>query len=620
MLTLFVVMQPPLSTLPPSPLRGQSASNESLSGQSANAGEYDEDTITITLKHSQTRRISKSSQVDVSRTWPDGSSIRDKPFTGYNSRASSSKRSSRPARESQAATAFSPPKLRPRPGFSQDSLTSRLSKALRLPVQQNSTPDRTLSPHVRVVIERKASQPSRRLAGKFYGRPPSEPAVKSEKEALLKKIQDNTNPYICPVSVTESLFGLTGFSEPYLTNVDEADEKSLLPNHSKKVVRNNIELSRGPLRPQKSGLSSKRPDLVRPRERIADIRAAKFSEPFDPPLTFSNTTDEKQLSGKFQFCSGYVFRDNVFTADPKNNTGCRCDGICDPTTCSCIEKTVHDTDEAFQRIRRVEQIPVYTQHPSIPGLKILSNQFIDHDSKVAEITECNELCSCGSSCVNRVVQNGRTVALEIFKTAHCGFGVRSPQPIVRGQFIDVYLGEVITEEALTLREEASEETASSYLYSLDWYEGLQHCYHVDGENFGSSLRFVNHSCKPNARVFPVQLHHRDRRVYLLAFFAIANISAMTEITVDYAPQEAGKVYDEPPGRSRPGSFSVVVAGARPGSGSGLGSLSVTRAGAEAASRDDADADTVLCRCGQDNCRRRLWRPGTRRRRKKTVKT
>lgn len=38
------------------------------------------------------------------------------------------------------------------------------------------------------------------------------------------------------------------------------------------------------------------------------------------------------------------------------------------------------------------------------------------------IYECNELCKCGSNCKNRLVQKGRTVPLEIFKTSKRGFG------------------------------------------------------------------------------------------------------------------------------------------------------------------------------------------------------
>ena len=38
------------------------------------------------------------------------------------------------------------------------------------------------------------------------------------------------------------------------------------------------------------------------------------------------------------------------------------------------------------------------------------------------IYECNELCNCDESCKTRVVQKGRQVSLEIFKTKNRGWG------------------------------------------------------------------------------------------------------------------------------------------------------------------------------------------------------
>ena len=38
------------------------------------------------------------------------------------------------------------------------------------------------------------------------------------------------------------------------------------------------------------------------------------------------------------------------------------------------------------------------------------------------IYECNPLCNCGDNCKNRVVQHGRKVGLEIFKTTNRGWG------------------------------------------------------------------------------------------------------------------------------------------------------------------------------------------------------
>lgn len=38
------------------------------------------------------------------------------------------------------------------------------------------------------------------------------------------------------------------------------------------------------------------------------------------------------------------------------------------------------------------------------------------------IFECNQNCNCKSNCKNKVVQNGRQIPLEIFKTVNRGWG------------------------------------------------------------------------------------------------------------------------------------------------------------------------------------------------------
>ena len=234
------------------------------------------------------------------------------------------------------------------------------------------------------------------------------------------------------------------------------------------------------------------------------------------------------------------------------------------------------------------------------GLVVLCDRYINVYSRTSEITECNQLCGCGPACWNRVVQKGRTLPLDIFQTSNnTGFGVRSSKPIARGQFIDVYLGEVITQSELEARESAKEENASSYIYSLDWWNDINHTsnhYQVDGENFGTAMRFVNHSCNPNTRTFTVQTgHHADKKLYYLAFFAVRDVAAGEEITIDYNPQMA---------RDQDGKFTVM---------GGDGEEEVDE------SESVLDEDTVRCRCGSANCRIRLWpRASQRKRRAKKV--
>lgn len=58
------------------------------------------------------------------------------------------------------------------------------------------------------------------------------------------------------------------------------------------------------------------------------------------------------------------------------------------------------------------------------------------------IYECNSKCQCDSLCVNRVLQKGVTVLMEVYKTKNRGWGARTLEPIPRGKFVCEYTGEV----------------------------------------------------------------------------------------------------------------------------------------------------------------------------------
>jgi histone-lysine N-methyltransferase SUV39H len=51
-------------------------------------------------------------------------------------------------------------------------------------------------------------------------------------------------------------------------------------------------------------------------------------------------------------------------------------------------------------------------------------------------------CSCGSICPNRVAQKPRDVPLQIFKTKHRGWGVRTPKALPKGKVIGIFTGSV----------------------------------------------------------------------------------------------------------------------------------------------------------------------------------
>ena len=348
---------------------------------------------------------------------------------------------------------------------------------------------------------------------------------------------------------------------------------------AKKVKRRKVKLDWGssedlpsePFDPKK---------LVPPKDQAHNVLNQKFDDAIQPPVTFVNQIDDKQLSGKFQFIKSSIRRpgvDHEPFEDPRY--ACRCIGGCRNDSCSCLV-TDEEEDDFGDRLNPAVKIVPYQRVQLANGhtMSVLRETYMQNElrnGEKSEILECNQYCGCDDNCWNRVVQKGRTIPLEIFMTAKCGFGLRSPADIVRGQFIDLYLGEVITESELESREQATY-GAPSYIYSLDFFQD-KNIYYLDSLNFGAPTRFINHSCNPNCRTFTVMLNRADEKMYGLAFFATRDIAAGTELNIDYNPQEAGKTYAKP----KPGD----------------------------------DDDVVLCHCGAANCRVRLW-PGPKRKKGK----
>ncbi|EXJ91109.1 hypothetical protein A1O1_04216 [Capronia coronata CBS 617.96] len=417
--------------------------------------------------------------------------------------------------------------------------------------------------------------------------------LKAERKQLFQKLRQSTQLAKERPEQVHRVFGQTGFSPLFSVEDDHERMRNLASKKKKKAPQYDTPLSTG-----NSLVSSLQRlqlgEMVHPADSARDVLTSRFDENIVPPLTFANDVNQRRLNGKFQFTDRYIIGEGIKMAPASTNVGCSCKD-CERSTCLCFTKAVPD---AVGKGVHHEQIRTYVRRPD--GIVVLSDKYIANelnpDPRIShfEVTECNDLCACGPDCWNRVVGKGRTVPLEIFETSRCGFGVRSSQDIVKGQFIELYLGEVITEAELRRREDTAEEEEPSYIYSLDWFgtPNDKH-YHVDGKYFGSAMRFVNHSCDPNARCFPVQLHKGDKRVYLLAFFAIQDIKAGVEIRISYEGRDS--IHHDPDSDAK-------------GDGDGEG---------------EGDEELVRCYCGAKNCRKFLWPSNVkarRRRRKLPIET
>ncbi|KKK20030.1 hypothetical protein ARAM_007602 [Aspergillus rambellii] len=370
---------------------------------------------------------------------------------------------------------------------------------------------------------------------------------------------------------------LTGLSEKYYPT--DAHEKRATKGTypvAKRVRRADI-----PLRIGRPGPFLTEKDRRPVSQQLCETLQRKLKSINGPTVSVA-PGDEKQLAldtSDFEFINEYKLRKGVSPIDREFMAGCNCiNKFCDPARCGCL--SVEETSD--------DLIIPYKRAKDDACFLVLSPDFM---ARTSMIYECNSLCGCDERCWNRVVQRGRTIRLEIFHTGNRGFGtsppssspntkenmrkkepsrliilgIRSPNPIRAGQFIDRYLGEVITRQAADIREEIAHNTKShSYLFSLDFLTNDDDIYVVDGQNFGAATRFINHSCNPNCRIYAVSRTHGDQRLYDLAFFSLREIPPNTELTFDYNQNWQKEKTNE------------------------------------------ADPSAVKCLCGEENCRGQLW--------------
>jgi hypothetical protein len=148
------------------------------------------------------------------------------------------------------------------------------------------------------------------------------------------------------------------------------------------------------------------------------------------------------------------------------------------------------------------------------------------------IFECNQNCRCDpNTCSNRVVQKGFSVPMQLFKTVDKGWGVRALDNIKKGQFIEEYVGELITENIAEQRGlDYDTKFECSYLFDIRQDNNK---YSIDSNLYGNVARWFNHSCTPNMVSREVSIETRNLHLSRIAFFAKRNIEAGEELTYNY---------------------------------------------------------------------------------------
>ncbi|KAI7898435.1 uncharacterized protein BX663DRAFT_524706 [Cokeromyces recurvatus] len=228
-----------------------------------------------------------------------------------------------------------------------------------------------------------------------------------------------------------------------------------------------------------------------------------------PKITIVNTIDN-ELPQKFIYIDQLKYTSPVQPPDPAFLFGCNCPHTYNQRTGAC-RNGCH------------EGVVNYDEN----GILLLNQG--------TAIYECNQWCACDAgTCKNRVVQKGRKIPLEIFKTYNKGWGVRSRRFIPKGTFIEEYIGEVITIEEGDRRGILYDKLKCSYLFDMDFArDELNTKYVIDSFVLGNVSRFFNHSCSPNLDVYAVYYDSADNLMHRLAFFAKRDIQKGEELCFDY---------------------------------------------------------------------------------------
>lgn len=248
-------------------------------------------------------------------------------------------------------------------------------------------------------------------------------------------------------------------------------------------------------------------------DRPAVRRDAKFEEFLavaqGPKIHVYNDVDKESIPKDFIYIEECKYLDSVPEFDPSFLSGCSCLN-CWEDRCEC-EKN------------------------SGSGLGSYDESGLLGITKGA-IYECNMMCSCDNACSNRVIQNGRTVKLDIKRfPGEKGWGVVARENIEKGKFICEYVGEVISSQEAQKRALNYKSHESCYFFDLDYNcdEDNPCEFTIDASKYGNISHFINHSCSANIRCFPAFINNVDPRMHLVAFFAERDIKAGEEICFDY---------------------------------------------------------------------------------------
>ncbi|KTW32240.1 uncharacterized protein T551_00331 [Pneumocystis jirovecii RU7] len=351
----------------------------------------------------------------------------------------------------------------------------------------------------------------------------------SENKTLFTKIKGNQKKLFCSSFIDFSLPQESNALDTFSANSDSEHTRNFPHIQNQTITKSdNLNSSNAIIKVNESISDLYKKDFKFPKfinkpklnpilpfspKNDRNIFIEKLDMLLGPPVFLINEVDSDPSPSDFEFITSYKYGLGVEPRNPMFISGCSCskDG-CDlnnPGSCQCLEDS-NNKDFSYDEYGRIRS------HTSI-------------------IYECNENCDCGIKCPNRVVQRGRKIPLDIFKTKYKGWGLRCPRFIKAGTFIGVYLGELICQSEAEARGKKYDHVGITYLFDLDLFEDqVDDYYTIDAQYCGDVTRFINHSCDPNLAIYTVLRDKSDSKIYDIALFAIKDIPPLEELCFDYS--------------------------------------------------------------------------------------
>eukprot|EP00472_Partenskyella_glossopodia_P009670 CAMPEP_0197522398 /NCGR_PEP_ID=MMETSP1318-20131121/7562_1 /TAXON_ID=552666 /ORGANISM="Partenskyella glossopodia, Strain RCC365" /LENGTH=353 /DNA_ID=CAMNT_0043074777 /DNA_START=25 /DNA_END=1087 /DNA_ORIENTATION=- len=179
-----------------------------------------------------------------------------------------------------------------------------------------------------------------------------------------------------------------------------------------------------------------------------------------------------------------------------------------------FHKSVHQkigTQKIFdEHIRQTRRHP--TKYISLDG------SLLSHSCEKSEVCRCDEIIPEKHRTAAK--EHGVNIDMRLVYFAEKGWGVVTNEFVSKGQFISVYIGELISQREKLDREKL--QPASGLTYIIDSQIGPKWTHQViDATHVGNVARFYNHSCDPNIASKLVYNRRYDRP--LLSFFASRDI-------------------------------------------------------------------------------------------------